>query len=136
MSNKAPGFEKNPAHRVDIAPSAVHVKVEINGEVVADSTRTQRLDESNHGPVYYVPRADVKMALLEKTEHTSYCPYKGQASYYTITAKDRVSENAIWSYETPYDECAPISEHMAFYPSRVDALIVDGQRVVPPPKKN
>ena len=135
MSNKAPGFDKNPAHRVDIAPSQVHVTVEINGVTVADSKRTQRLDESNHGPVYYVPRADVNMALLSKTDHSTYCPYKGHASYYTIAASGRVSENAIWSYETPYDECAPIAGHMAFYASRVDALTVDGQRVVPPPKK-
>ena len=135
MTNKAPGFEKNPTHRVDIAPSTAHVRVEIAGEVVAETRRAHRLDESNHGPVYYVPRADVKTALLKKTEHSTYCPYKGHASYYSIQANGRDSENAIWSYETPYDECTPIKEHMAFYPGRVDALIVDGARVVPPPPK-
>jgi uncharacterized protein (DUF427 family) len=136
MSNKAPGFEKNPSHRVDIAPATVHVKVELNGQTVAETKRAQRLDESNHGPVYYVPRADVNTMLLKKTEHTSYCPYKGHASYYTIHADGREAENAIWSYETPYDECAAITEHMAFYPGRVDALTVDGEKVVPPaPKK-
>ena len=136
MSNKAPGFEKNPAHRVDIAPSTVHVKVELGGQIVAETTAPQRLDESNHGPVYYVPRADVNTMLLKKTAHTSYCPYKGHASYYTIVANGREAENAIWSYETPYDECAPITEYMAFYPGRVDVLLVDGQKVEPPaPKK-
>ena len=136
MSNKAPGFETNPTHRVDIAPASVHVKVELNGETVADTTRAQRVDESNHGPVYYVPRADVKTALLTKTEHTSYCPYKGHASYYTISANGREAENAIWSYEAPYDECASITEYMAFYPGRVDALTVDGAKVAPPaPRK-
>jgi uncharacterized protein (DUF427 family) len=136
MSNKAPGFEKNPSHRVDIAPASVHVMVELIGETVAETRAAKRLDESNHGPVYYVPRADVKTALLQKTEHTSYCPYKGHASYYTINANGRAAENAIWSYETPYDECAAISGHMAFYPGRVDALLVDGQKVEPPaPKK-
>jgi uncharacterized protein (DUF427 family) len=135
MSNKAPGFEKNPSHRVDIAPATVHVKVELGGETVAETRAAKRLDESNHGPVYYVPRGDVKTALLQKTEHTSYCPYKGHASYYTINANGRAAENAIWSYETPYDECAAITEHMAFYPGRVDALLVDGQKVEPPPPK-
>jgi uncharacterized protein (DUF427 family) len=135
MSNKAPGFEKNPSHRVDIAPARVHVKVELNGEIVAETRAAKRLDESNHGPVYYVPRGDVKTALLQKTEHTSYCPYKGHASYYTINANGRAAENAIWSYETPYDECTAITEHMAFYPGRVDALLVDGQKVEPPPPK-
>ena len=136
MSNKAPGFEKNPAHRVDIAPATVHVKVELGGEIVAETRAAQRLDESNHGAVYYVPRADVNTMLLKKTEHTSYCPYKGHASYYTIVANGREAENAIWSYETPYDECAAITEHMAFYPGRVDALLVDGLKVeAPAPKK-
>ena len=131
MSNKAPGFEKNPDHRVDIAPATVHVKVEIAGQVVAETRRAQRVDGSNHGPVYYVPRADVNAALLSKTEHTSYCPYKGHASYYTIAANGRTSENAIWSYETPYDECSDIAGYMAFYPSRVDELTIDGQTVTP-----
>jgi len=134
--NRAPGFEKNPSHRVDIAPSTVPVKVEVAGEVIAETTHAQRVDETNHGPVYYIPRTDVKTALLTKTDHSSYCPYKGQASYYTIRTNGREAENAIWSYEAPYDECLAIKDHMAFYPGRVDALTVDGQKIAPPPPKS
>ena len=129
MPNPAPGFAKNPTHRVDIEPSPRRVRVEINGQTIADTTAAQLLRESRHTPVYYIPRADVRAELLEKTEHSTYCPYKGHASYYTIRAGNRVEENAIWSYETPYDECDPIRGHMAFYWKKVDRWLEEDEEI-------
>ena len=119
-SNPAPGFASNPTHRVDIEASPRRVRIELEGRIIADTTRAQLLRESRHTPVYYIPRADVRADILTKTDHSTYCPYKGHASYYSIKIGNRVEENAIWSYETPYDECADIDGHMAFYWKKVD----------------
>ncbi len=127
MPNLAPGFQKNPTYSIAIEPTPARVRVELGGQVVAETTHAKIMREGTYPPVYYVPRADVCAELLAKTDHASTCPYKGQASYYTITAGGRVAENAIWSYETPYDECAAIKEYMAFYPDRVDAILIDGE---------
>ncbi len=135
MSNKAPGYEKNPTHRVDIEPSPRRVRVEIAGKTLVDTTHALLLRESNHTPVYYVPRADVAMDMLTKTEHSTYCPYKGHASYYTITAPGgRVEENAIWSYETPYDEANAIIEHLAFYWKKVDHWYEEDEEIFVHPR--
>jgi uncharacterized protein (DUF427 family) len=72
--------------------------------------------------VQYIPRRDVDMAALTRSDHTTYCPYKGDASYYSIPAGGDRSQNAVWTYETPFDAVAPIKEYVAFYPSRVDAI--------------
>lgn len=122
MSNSGPGYVKNPGHRVDTRPAGVRVRVTFNGEVIADSLAAVRLDESGYKPVYYIPRGDVAMARLERTSHGSYCPYKGQASYFSLVAGNRASENAVWSYEQPYDEVESIREKLAFYPHRVDRI--------------
>ena len=78
--------------------------------------------ESHCQPVVYLPRTDVDMSLVEKTEHTTFCPFKGTASYYSIRVGDRVAKNAIWSYEDPYDQVADLKDLLAFYPDRVDSL--------------
>ena len=96
----------------------------LNGEAVADTTRALVLQEAAYKPVYYIPREDARMALLEKTAHTTHCPSKGDASYYTIKAGERVAPNAIWSYEAPYPAMIEIAGHLAFYPDRVDAIEV------------
>ena len=94
---KLPG----PDHPIAIAPSGQRVRVLFNGAAVADTTRALVMDEAAYKPVFYIPRGDAKLALLTKTAHGTYCPYKGDASYYTIRVGDRVSDNAIWSYEQP-----------------------------------
>jgi uncharacterized protein (DUF427 family) len=121
MSNSGPGYQKNPDHNVALEPEKRRVVVRFAGEVIADSRDVLTMNETNHGPVFYVPRKDVKMDRLTRTEHHSYCPYKGQASYFTLGGA-RTSENAVWSYETPYDEVAAIKDYVAFYPDRVDAI--------------
>src|SRR5262245_18510534 len=105
--NPAPGFKKYPKHRVTTEPAGKHVRVTFQGEVIADTRDAVALHESlssDHvlGPViYYIPRKDVKMDRLEKTSHTTQCPFKGQASYFSLK---NGPQNAVWSYEQPYDE--------------------------------
>jgi uncharacterized protein (DUF427 family) len=122
MGNSGPGYAKNPGHRVQIRAAGLRVRVIFAGEVVADTTDAVRLEETGYGPVYYLPREDVNPRHIEKTRHGSYCPYKGQASYFSLVAGGRRSENAAWSYEQPYDEVEAIRARLAFYPDRVDRI--------------
>jgi uncharacterized protein (DUF427 family) len=92
------------------------------GTVIADSTATLRCEETGHGPVHYIPAKDMRLDLMKKTEHTSYCPFKGTASYWTVKVGDNSSENAIWGYEAPYDETVGLAGHYAFYGNRVDSI--------------
>ncbi|HWB50668.1 MAG TPA: DUF427 domain-containing protein [Stellaceae bacterium] len=122
MANPAPGWAKKPEHRVDLHPDKSHVKVMFGGRVIADSRDTLRVEETGHGPVYYIPAKDMALDLMQKTEHTTYCPFKGTASYWTVNAGGKTAENAVWGYETPYDETARLAGHYAFYPNRVDSI--------------
>ena len=121
-ANSGPGYKQKPDHRITTKPADVRVQVKFGGEVIADSTNTIRLDEGSYAPVYYVPRRDVKMERFTRTTHSTYCPFKGHASYYTLSANGRTAENAVWSYEQPYDEVSVIKEHLAFYANRVDSI--------------
>jgi uncharacterized protein (DUF427 family) len=94
----APGFQTNPDYRIAFERSPRRVRVQFNGEMVADSTAAHLLFETRHLPIYYFPRADVRTDLLRASEHHTYCPYKGTASYWNIAVGDRVSENAVWGY--------------------------------------
>jgi uncharacterized protein (DUF427 family) len=124
MANPAPGWANKPEHRVDLHPDKAHVRVMFGGKVIADSTSTLRVEETGHGPVYYVPAKDMARDLMTKTEHTTYCPFKGTASYWTINAGGKNAENAIWGYETPYDETVKLAGYYAFYGNRVDSIEV------------
>jgi uncharacterized protein (DUF427 family) len=93
-----------------------------NGEVVAETTRALTLREASYPAVQYIPREDARMALLARTPRSTHCPYKGDASYYSIEAGGRRAENAIWSYEAPFPAMAQIAGHLAFYPDRVDRI--------------
>ena len=112
-----PGYAKHPEHRITTKPAGVRVQVKLKGEVIADSRDALVLQESRYPPVYYVPRKDVKMERLARTSHSTHCPFKGDASYFSLV---NGPENAVWSYENPYDEVAAIREHLAFYPDKVD----------------
>jgi uncharacterized protein (DUF427 family) len=114
--------EPRTDRRIDIAPNRNRVRVTFAGKVIADSTQALTLDEESHKPVHYIPRADVDMALLTRTAHASYCPFKGDAAYYSIAVDGRVSENAVWTYEQPYPYVAKIKDYLAFYRNRVDAI--------------
>ena len=111
-----------PDHPITITPNPNRVKVTFGGKVVANTTRALSLKEASYAPVAYIPRADVDMSLLKRTAHSTHCPYKGDASYYSIRAGDKLAENAIWSYEQPFPAMAEISGRLAFYPNRVDAI--------------
>ncbi|HZK91353.1 MAG TPA: DUF427 domain-containing protein [Stellaceae bacterium] len=122
MANPAPGWVKKPEHRVDLHPDNHRVRVSFAGAVVADSAATLRVEETGHGPVHYVPAKDMRLDLMKKTEHTTYCPFKGTASYWTIEFGGKSSENAVWGYESPYDETQGLAGHYAFYGNRVDSV--------------
>ena len=116
----APAPDGRPARRIEVAPCAARVRVELGGEAVADSARTLLLHEAGHPPVHYFPREDVRMDLLVRTGHTTRCPYKGVASYWTVEAGGRAAENAVWSYEHPIPGMAGIAGYLAFYRDRMD----------------
>lgn len=118
MSMKLP----NAQHPITIEPNPKRVVVKFHGRIVADTTRALTLREATLPPVQYIPRADVDMTLLERTTHASYCPYKGDAAYYSLRAGEHQSQNAVWTYEAPYAAVAAIKELLAFYPSRVDSV--------------
>jgi uncharacterized protein (DUF427 family) len=111
-----------PDHPITISPAEGVVRVSLAGRIVAESTRGLWLEEKGHPPVYYLPRNDADMSLLVRSEHYTYCPYKGDCSYYSISIGGEKSEDAVWTYETPYEAVASIKEYLAFYPSRVDAI--------------
>lgn len=115
---KVPG----PDHPITVTPSSRRVRVTFGGKVIADSTRTLTLKEASYPAVHYIPRADADMAALEKTQHSTHCPYKGDASYFTIRGNGKDADNAVWSYEQPFPAVGAIKEYLAFYPNRVDAI--------------
>jgi uncharacterized protein (DUF427 family) len=118
---KQPG----PDHPIAITPTPGRVRVLLGGQVVAETSRALTLKEASYPAVQYIPREDAAMAMLTRTERSTHCPYKGDASYYSIAAGGRQAENAVWSYEAPYPAMAAIQGHLAFYPDRVDAIEVD-----------
>jgi uncharacterized protein (DUF427 family) len=117
---KIPG----PDHPITISPGEGKVRVAVAGQTVAESTRALRLEEKGYPPVYYLPRNDADMSQLVRTTHYSYCPYKGDCSYYSIPIGGSRSENAVWTYERPHEAVVEIKEYLAFYPTRVDAIEV------------
>src|ERR1700758_998154 len=117
---KIPG----PDHPITISPAEGKVRVTVAGRMVAESTQALRLEEKGYPPVYYLPRNDADMSLLVRTQHYTYCPYKGDCTYYSIPIGGAKSEYAVWTYEKPYEAVADIKEYLAFYPSRVEAIEV------------
>ena len=109
-------------HPITVRLSPARIVVKAGGKVIADTHAALTLREATYPPVHYIPRKDVDMALLQRSEHTSYCPYKGDCAYYSIPVAGERGANAVWSYELPYEAVAPIREHLAFYPDRVDSI--------------
>ena len=112
---KIPG----PDHPITIAPNPRRVRVTAGGKVIAETANALVLREASYPPVQYIPRADADMALLSATDRHTHCPYKGDAGYFTIRAGGETLDNAVWTYETPYDAVKAIAGHLAFYPDRV-----------------
>jgi uncharacterized protein (DUF427 family) len=123
-ANSGPGWKKYPKHHITTKPAGVRVQIKLKGEIIADTRDAIQLEETHVGHVvapvvYYIPRKDVKMERLVRTSHQTSCPFKGQASYYSFV---NGPENAVWTYEQPYDEMLAIRELLAFYPDKVDTI--------------
>jgi uncharacterized protein (DUF427 family) len=112
---KLPG----PDHPITIAAADKRVRVRFAGQIIADTAKALTLKEANYPPVYYIPRADADMNLLQATERSTHCPYKGDASYFSIVAGAESADNAVWSYQQPFPAMAEIKDHLAFYPNKV-----------------
>jgi uncharacterized protein (DUF427 family) len=115
---KLPG----PDHPISISAHPGRIKVTFAVRVIADTKRAVTLRETTHPPVYYIPRDDTVMSLLQRTAHATHCPYKGDASYYSISVDGKTADNAVWSYEHPFPAMAEIEGRLAFYRNRVDAI--------------
>ena len=110
------------AHAIVIEKNPNRVKVMFNGKVIADTQRALVLREGPLPPALYLPREDVEMSLLQPTEHTTHCPFKGDANYFTINAEGKTAENAVWTYESPIPAVAEVKDHLAFYKEKMDAI--------------
>jgi uncharacterized protein (DUF427 family) len=117
-----------PDHPITIEKSAGRVTVSLGGRTIADSAGALVLREASYRPVYYIPRKDVDMSLLRRTDHATWCPYKGDCAYFSIPLGGERSVNAVWTYEHPHAAVAEIREFLAFYPDRVDAIDVTPPR--------
>jgi len=130
----ASGYKKNPDHRVEIEQSPRRVRVQVGDSMIADSTNVLILRESKHVPVYYFPRNDIDQSLLTATDLTTHCPFKGDASYWSISNGEQQTENAVWSYEDPFEEALSIKDHMAFYWNKVDHWYEEDEEVFVHPR--
>jgi len=115
---KIPG----PDHPITVERNPRRVSVTIGGKVIADTTEALVLREAQYPPVQYIPRKHVDMSALQRSAARTYCPYKGEAAYFSIPAGAKRSIDAVWTYEAPYAAVAVIKDHLAFYPDRVDAI--------------
>ena len=115
---KLPGLD----HPISIERNPTRIVVTVAGRVIADTRNALTLREADYPPVQYIPREDVDLSQLKRTDHTTYCPYKGDCSYYSVPAGGKKSVNGVWTYEDPYLAVAQIKGHVAFYPERVDEI--------------
>jgi uncharacterized protein (DUF427 family) len=110
-----------------------HIQVVFNGILIAETHRSKRVLETSHPPVYYIPPQDIQMAYLVQTQQTTWCEWKGRAAYYTVVVDEKQAENTAWFYPEPTPPFVALKEHVAFYPQKMDACYVDGERVTPQP---
>ncbi len=111
-------YSAYPDYRVDLEPNGDRVRVFVGDQSIADSQRTLLVKETKHDAVVYFPREDVRMDLLERTAHETFCPFKGEASYWTVRVAGRVEENAVWTYEDPFPEVQGLRDYVSFYVGR------------------
>jgi len=114
----APGH----AHAITIEKNPNRITVTFNGTIVADTKQALVLKEGPLPPVNYIPREDVQMSCLERTDHSTHCPFKGDASYFSVSVNGKTAENAVWTYEAPIDSVAQIKDYVVFYPEKMDAI--------------
>ncbi|HEY3917524.1 MAG TPA: DUF427 domain-containing protein [Stellaceae bacterium] len=128
------GFKANPDYRILFERSPRRVRVRFNGEIIADSTNAHLLFETRHLPVYYFPPADLRLDLLTATAHSTFCPYKGDASYWSVAVGDKTAENAAWSYRAPFAEVAAIKDFVAFYWNLMEAWYEEDDEIFVHPR--
>ena len=109
-------------HPIEIRPEPRHVRVMAGGQIIAETDRALRLQEASYPPVLYIPREDARMDFLRPSQHHTHCPYKGDASYFSLCLVTGLEPDAVWTYEKPLPGMEQIAGHLAFYPSRVDAI--------------
>jgi len=109
-------------HPISIQRNPARIVVSVASRVIVDTRNALTLREANCPPVQYIPREDVDLSQLKRTDHATYCPYKGDCNYYSVPAGGKKSTNAVWTYENPYPAVEPIKGHVAFYPDRVDEI--------------
>jgi uncharacterized protein (DUF427 family) len=110
------------AHAITIEKNPNRIMVRFNGTVIADTQKALVLKEGPVPPVSYIPREDVKMSFLQRTTHSTHCPFKGDASYFSVSVDGKTEENAVWTYETPIDPVAQIKDYLVFYPEKMDVI--------------
>jgi uncharacterized protein (DUF427 family) len=115
---KVPG----PDHLISIERNPARVLVSVAGHAIADTRDALTLREADYPAVQYIPREDVDLSQLKRTDHATYCPYKGDCNYYSVPSGGKKSVNAVWTYENPYPAVAQIKKYLAFYPDRVDEV--------------
>jgi uncharacterized protein (DUF427 family) len=115
-------MQPGPDHPITIEPNAARVRVSVGGQMIADTDDALTLREADYPPVQYIPTKDVDTSLLETSDATSYCPYKGEASYYSVPIGGDRAVNAVWQYRSPYAAVAEIKDRVAFYPDRVEQI--------------
>jgi len=119
LANPAPGFQRNPGKVITVEPYRGTVTVRAGDAVIARSARARVLSEPPYAPAFYIPFDDIDFGKLAKTSHSTHCPYKGDASYWSVPSAGEGGENAMWAYEAPFDEMVEIRNHGAFYTSKV-----------------
>jgi len=129
---ESPGWAGNPNYVVDFDPVPARVAASFNGETVAESDRARVMFELGHAPFYYLPFDDLRAELFTPTNHHTFCPYKGVASYWSLTVGDRAAENVVWRYENPYPQLPQLEGYVGFYWGRMDRWTEDGETVEGP----
>ena len=110
-------------HPITVEPNPSHITVTLDGRVIAETDKALELREASYPAVQYIPLADVDKTVLADSDHQTYCPFKGDASYYSVAHNGHTLENAVWTYRAPYDAVAPIADHVAFYPDKVEISV-------------
>ena len=115
-----PALIPDPRHPITVGPAPGRVRVTFGDRVIADTDRALVLQEASYPPVLYLPLDEIDTEVLEPSTHQTYCPYKGEATYFTLRDGDRIADDAVWRYESPYDAVPEIAGHLAFYPDKVE----------------
>jgi uncharacterized protein (DUF427 family) len=128
------GWRTDPIYAIDVEPCPKRVRVEFGGETVADSLGVLTLREQGHLPVYYFPKADVRMDLMTPTNHHTHCPHKGDARYWTLAVDGHTAEDAVWAYDDPFEQMTVLKDHVAFYWSKMDRWLEEDETVLVHPR--